>query len=613
MICAVDIETSGLNAQKYILGCVITERNKSPQIFNSPNKMWNYIKELGKKEAKRDKSLFVYGHNHEYDFYGYAQLEDSNIKYYSLNPFIAQYENIYFLDSFAIYRMSLKEVGNIIGHSKFETPIELLSDSKNIDYEKVSRYLIRDTEIVLFAILQIKAKLNDEKMKPRKLMTIGQISMNYFMNRMRKEKMNHIINMIWKEDKKNDRYFPSWEIHKPRNIGLLEKAYRGGRVEAFQVGTFKDTAMLDFNSLYPFSAISIEVPDLRKEILIREPLKRYSKDFILNNIGVSKCLLEKPAEVGQLLGLIGVRFKDEQVFPSHNCLIVGTFTHLEIKEALRCGYKLIDIEVSVIYKKAINPFIDMMNELYKLRLNNKFDNFFYKNMMNQFLGKLAQKKANFEICVDDVNKREQYLQKNYKIKDATGTNYVYEKREEKKPSKWYAVIIPSYINAYARIELYKLLRKINRNDLLYSDTDSILFKNSKKYKKLISNTGNKLGQVKCIGYNKNAIIYTKKSYCFDNLIRLSGVSKIFLDMKNFRNGIIKYKRMQSIKEGVANAGRFYDDVTDLNESKEKKIDKDIEIKNTKLFIDQYEDNINYFVNKMRKTETFIKNKNNILV
>ena len=59
------------------------------------------------------------------------------------------------------------------------------------------------------------------------------------------------------------------------------KAYRGGRVEAFQVGVFENVCAIDANSLYPYSAVNMPFPDIKTQSFIYRPLKYYSLKELL--------------------------------------------------------------------------------------------------------------------------------------------------------------------------------------------------------------------------------------------------------------------------------------------------------------------------------------------
>ena len=179
MIAAVDCETLGLDCTKFLQGCIVKE-NGSNKILYDKKEMWNYIKELGKSESKRGKLLNLYAHNHEYDFYTYADMTDSGITIHCTNPFIATYydndvnkETIKFLDTMGIYKMSLAKAAKIIGDEKLETP-QMFIDGKDITKEKLIEnedYVKKDTELVLKLVNSIKEKNRKDGINPKRLYT----------------------------------------------------------------------------------------------------------------------------------------------------------------------------------------------------------------------------------------------------------------------------------------------------------------------------------------------------------------------------------------------------------------------------------------------------------
>ena len=140
MIIAIDIETAGLDARKFVVACLMKENGKT-KVFYKKEDLWNYIIDLGMKEKKRKKVLTIYSHNAQYDFYGYANVKDRNLKWYSHRPFIVSYMNgdkeiIKFLDTLSIYKMPLQKIGEIIGLKKMEMPMELKRIKKMKKYLK---------------------------------------------------------------------------------------------------------------------------------------------------------------------------------------------------------------------------------------------------------------------------------------------------------------------------------------------------------------------------------------------------------------------------------------------------------------------------------------------
>lgn len=535
MIIAVDIETQGLDATKFLMGAIYKE-NGTHKVFYDKKELWNYIIELGKREAKRQRMLSVYAHNAQYDFYGYADITDPNITYYSHNPFIASYKHegkeiINFLDLMGIYRMSLAKVGEIIGIEKKEMPEQFKEGIKitKEELEKNKEYVIRDVEIVVKAIEHIKKKLKEEGMEIRRLFTINQIALNYLMNKLVK-------------DERYDKLFYNRQkrrLHWSRYPEAIHKAYRGGRVEAFQTGKHKEITYIDANSLYGWASKEIRFPDVTTEKFIYEP----KWEEINKEIGIAKVMIENKYDE---LGILQIRNKGSNYYPRGGKILIGVWTIEEIEEAIKNGYEIRKIEWAIIYEEMINPFKEITEELYKKRIAEKgFNKFFYKQMMNCSYGKLGQKRTGQIIKIDNVEKAEEYEDQGYQAIDRMGYNYVYEKREKKpKRKKYYLPIIPALITAKARIKMYQEMKKIPLKDLIYTDTDSIMFKGEhiKKFR-----IGEGLGEFKIEYEKKEGIIYGRKTYRIDEEMKISGFRQKGITKEEFDEGNIKGKKMETLK------------------------------------------------------------------
>ena len=129
------------------------------------------------------------------------------------------------------------------------------------------------------------------------------------------------------------------------------------------------------------------------------------------------------------LPFIPIRTKDGNYYPNKDKYMIGTYTHYEINKALSLGYKLIAIEWSVVFEPNYNNFVNITPKLYHLKQfsKNEFDKYFFKMMMNASYGKLAQTRVGDSLFMDDVEKAEQYLAKNYQIVKGHKTNYLYTK------------------------------------------------------------------------------------------------------------------------------------------------------------------------------------------
>ena len=149
-------------------------------------------------------------------------------------------------------------------------------------------------------------------------------------------------------------------------------------------------------------------------MLIKEPLKNYKVNELLEKIGVSKAIIKTSKE--DELGFLPVRTKiedtEENYYPKREKVIIGTWTNQEIKYALEeLNYQLLGIEQSVIYEEEYNPLHKIMNELYQKRqnTNDKFMKRLYKQLMNGALGKFAQNRVYHEYKYESVENAEELL------------------------------------------------------------------------------------------------------------------------------------------------------------------------------------------------------------
>jgi len=566
VILAVDVETKGLNAQEFLLGCVVDQKGKE-RYFYSPTEMWEWIITYGEKMKRYGKKVYVYAHNHEYDFYSYGQenLMNEKMKYISFRPFIAMYsDNIYFLDTMAFYSMSLEEVGKIVGLHKLETPKELIEGGdREYNIEELKPYCLRDTMIVLRAIENIRNTMSKMGYRPRSLFSAGQIAISSFLTYITRN------NQIWKiadlidigKSKKQMRVKPSEYDDKVR------EGYRGGRCQSFQKGEFKNTSMIDLNALYPFIMINMKFPDLKSETFFKKPLEIMKQSDILNKIGVLRCTIDSPKDIE--IPYLPIRYKKKTEYPRGKTL-TATWTILEVSEAVARGYTIKDIDWVVLYNELdINPFEEYLTELYKLRSKSKGEmKHVVKLIMNSLYGKFAQKRNSVDYKLIKRIEFGEYLNKGYKLAGVTPRGDIMSKDNEPYIARYTNPIISTLITAAARDHLYKFLEKINKEDLIYVDTDSIMLKNFDKYESLFK-IGNRLGQWKIEYRDKKAHVLREKEYWIGDRIKMSGLSKREQDKKLIeKEGKVKIKRIISLKKairsgGISQVGKFDELTFDL--------------------------------------------------
>ena len=589
MIAVVDIETKGLDARKFVTACIMKE-NGTKKHFYKKEDLWNYILELGKRESKRKKVLNLYAHNHEYDFYGYADLNDSHLKFFCFRPFIASYEingirNINFLDSYAIFKMSLKRLGEIIGLEKMELPIEF-EKAQRISKKRIKEvapYVERDVEIVMKSIKLMKSRMNKEGVQLRRLYTISQIAIAYLMNNLKRR--DDCAELFFNRDR--------GMFHRTRYRDLVHEAYRGGRCECFQLGDFKQVDYIDCNNLYGFSSTRIRFPNLITERLIKNPRKFFSISDILREIGICRAMVFNKSNK---IGLLPVRTGGGNYYPKEGTYLIGTWTNLELRKALKEGYEVINIEWSLIWDEIENPFKEITPRLYELRKESgdSFSNFFYKEMQNRSYGKLAQRKSGQEIIIDSVEEARKYLKDSWEIIRGSGLNYMYQKNKVEDLNKsYYAPIIPTLINAYARVFMYDVFKVIPLDSLIYTDTDSCIMKIGHLNK---FNIGKKLGEFKVEFKSEECIIKGRKTYAIGDEIKVSGFRKRDVSLGDFKKGVIRSKRMNTLKtaKDLRDVGGFLEEVRDLDVQLRENKEVSKLYRNQKVFKDKNINNINYF-------------------
>lgn len=587
---------------------------------------WEYIIKKGKSELKRGKILTVYAHNTPYDFYNIADLNDKNIRWFCETPvFIAGYyttisrkmskekyktwkiyaeknriyhqveelgdeinvlmkkECVKFLDTMALMNVSLKEVGDIVGRKKMDMPSVI--DINEETEAKIKEYCLNDCEICLDLIKLIKQEIKEEGIKVKHICTINQVAIAIIMNILRQCKGNENILCLNKNGK------PTEITIKTKFKDEIHSAYRGGFVRTWKTGIIDKCNCLDVNSLYPYSAGIMDFPDLRTERKIWTPLNQFTQRELLDKIGITRCMVENVKdEYGTLL----VRLNERRYVLGKGQICIGTWTNKELKEAVTNGHKIHEIDWSILYEKAeINPLKEVFERLYNKRFSGgEFKRDFFKRVMNRGIGKFAQRKAEQEIFIDSVEKIEEY--EKMKVMVLAGipksTNLMYAKNIEWKMKKYYCPIIPTLITAEARIIMSKLYRKIPLENLVYTDTDNIIWEGGSWLKERFE-IGDKLGALKIekdkvtgedlIGVK--GVIYGSKSARFGNNIRLSGVTKKGLTIEDFDKGLVKGMKLD--RDNRDRKGKFLVDIRDLKKQEEEFHKVEEKLKNQKVFID----------------------------
>lgn len=681
-IYAIDTETRGLQATRnaFILGVIMNNKGES-KTFTKPEELWNYIKEIGVKNAKSKRPTYIYAHNMEYDYNAIAEHSDPNLEYlgyYGIKAILnttpkeewKKYSTkrkitpagIYFIDSASLMRGELKEVGNKIGIKKLEMPKELTNNKRKFteeDYWNIEKYCKRDTLIVLKLIEKVRTELNNADIKVKKLTTISRIGLRYLINYIREqdykyelledrlqhkresikkskrkhkekykiqEKYNENLNLIRPKVETLREKVQSKEIHlrklkehprrnkeKIKNIETslkrdkedLEqyekihphKSYRGARVQAFKLGFFNNCYQYDARSLYPYSATQLdeEIPKLNTEQLINDPLNTYPLQYIINKIGLSRCLIETPETN---IGIVPVRLSEKDTegvyYPKKRTYIIGTWTNLELREFLKEGVKIHAIDKSLIYEPlGKNPFKEIMQKLFRLRGKDDFNKTFFKSCGNFLIGKAGQREKGYQyrnFRIQETNP-EKLKKKGWEFMYVVNAGiHKYRKQNAKTPSEDYNPFLPSLINAKARIIMNRILKKIIENEgdiVLYIDNDGfITTKDIRHYLKI----GKKLGEFKIEQQNKSFEVIVEKTYKIGEEYKIAGIRKADITDKAWKDKTIKSKRMITTKTAKKQKeiGTFQEEIISLKQIQETRQKREEEREKKEWLMDSEE-------------------------
>ncbi|QTW05536.1 DNA polymerase [uncultured archaeal virus] len=413
-------------------------------------------------------------------------------------------DTIIVIDSFNIFKDSLKNLGLSIGYEKTEVSFEKCS------IEELAEYCMNDTTVLLNLFKNLMKFLKENNISFKS--TISGIALSCYRN-----------NFLGKIG-----------IKAPNEIKDIERSsYKGGRVECFKIAKINDVYYIDINSLYPYVAC-FELPikflrNIKSDSIdyLKELMKKHyiiaDLDFKLfkNCIGVKR-LIDKSEKLIFPVGKI----KNEIIHQS------------EIELVLKYGH-IDKINNIYIYEKG-TPLKNFMEHFYKMKSENKGSTYylFYKYLMNSLYGKFGQRNRVMEIIKNvpfsDGFYRMPILKvdENLQLVVLNNIGYKYLKKYSYPPFS--NVALAGSISAYGRCYLSQLIILAEEKNCFYCDTDSIML--NKTGFDILANKGyiddNQLGKFKLekIG---SVDILNAKWYNFDNKLKIKGIKNLH------RKGFIK--------------------------------------------------------------------------
>src|SRR4030042_1471621 len=448
-----------------------TKNIKEYFFFKNVNDFWNFVF----NKLNEYKHIIMFAHNTDFDFKileGFNKLfVENDFKqksfYIEGHTFIIECQKndlkLSIWDTMNYIPLSLKKIGESIGFNKKEI------DFNKCTFEQLKEYCRNDVEIIFKFVDNLLDFLiiNDlSKLKP----TVASLSFNIYRHKF--------------YDKKNKPiYIHNWN----KAIKLERESYKGGICDCFKIGEIKNNVYkLDINSMYPYIMKYKEMPTklifygsnkkFKSEILKKELLNNIKENHIIAN-----CRFFLPEKYAYILIRSKINKQIKSIFLKG--IIISTLTTPEIDFVLKY-VKLISVYELAIYKKEIifDKFVDFFyNKRLEFKQKNNFSySLFCKLILNSLYGKFGQtsmiyNKVNFNEVIE--NKKD--VKKIILLKDETKHNLIQfgdkilEIEKEGNNSFDSFVAISSFVTSYARMYLIDLLLKAERENIYYTDTDSI--------------------------------------------------------------------------------------------------------------------------------------------
>jgi len=330
------------------------------------------------------------------------------------------------------------------------------------------------------------------------------------------------------------RFMPN-KINIPDNdieTRLARASYKGGRTEVFKQGHYKDGPYykVDVNSMYPYV------------------MKEFSYPTSLAYVG--KILTYEQAQ--QLRGRYGIIADCTICTPipyfvegstGRNVYPIGTFrTTLTTNEFFRAfdNRWIQEVHEFATYRMR-KIFVDYVSFFYNLKVKfteqgNRLQRSFTKLYLNSLYGKFGQRGYQDEIIGETA---EPGLAVWYAIDAQTHDHYMYRligttlMRSWQEGEAYHAFCaVASHVTANARLYLYDAILRAGRENVWYSDTDSMIV-NTEGYKRMNSVMDDtKLGLWALEGVSDEVEILAPKHYRFQGKWTRKGVRKNAQEIKD---------------------------------------------------------------------------------
>ena len=585
-IYAIDTETNGLNTHAFIIGTITTKKKKEPYTSWDKRELQKKLLEIEEEHERKNECAYIYAHNMQYDYLViWGGEEPREHRQYSSSPFIVDSRGkngrirAKYLSSTSLHRGDLKGMGEIVGIPKLGTPEELKDEKTEKQHPLAYKaYVERDAIIVQEYIPLLKRTLAEYGINVRTLLTGSQIGVNNIMRILQKHKTPGIMRKghnVW--------------LKKTKYPDKIHEALRGGRIEARKTGIIQGCTTIDINSHYPACLTKIRFPNLLTETYHPKPTKRgWRTDEILKHIGISRIRIRITKDVEYGVLLIRINDIDRALPNTKGQVLIGTWTHEEIQQAIQEGYEIEEIYWSITWEECENPFTEEYKELYAMKRDAKtrIAKEIAKILLNGGIGKLAQRREENDWKWANIEEHNKLTSGGWEAVEINGTDRLYKKTLGINYPRYYAPIINALVTAKARTTIYEEMKKI-KGEIYYIDTDGIVTSDETIKRSTEIKYGKELGEWKKEKENQEANIYGRKTYRIGEEIRMSGVGKNWITKEKFDEGHIEYKRMltKGLTPRKEEIGTFKKETRNLSETRQKTIEIEQDLKRRTHIID----------------------------
>lgn len=470
-------------------------------LFRSKAEFWTWVD----SRARDKKRLYLFCHNTNFDLpvldvFGEMPSYGWTLKTAVIDgpPTILKYtkgaKTLVFLDTLNHFRMSLDELGRMIGVPKWVMPSDQDDEQAWLEYGK------QDVEVIMRACMAWWSLILEHEFGNFAPTLAGQ-SLNAF----RHKYMHHKV-----------------LLHDNSEVLALERAsYHGGRCEAFKLGKMQgDFTLLDFTSMFP-AVMRDHVFPAKLAFYQDNPHPLAVERYLPIFCSIALCELDTPHP------LYGVVHDNRLVFPTGH--LVTALTGPEIAAAIANEHLRRIIRIA--FYEPAPLFREFVTELWRLRLeamlagNHKLA-WFYKILMNSLYGKFGQRGMVWEEIAHiadlsgkawaDIDAETGIIQRYRQLGGLVQALSFEPEARESSPA------IAAYVTALARLRLWDAIDKAGRENVYYCDTDSLLV-NPVGLDRLGGDIEeNALGKLKIEGRYREIEIHGPKDYSFGAKWKLKG-------------------------------------------------------------------------------------------